>query len=170
MTRGSNGVNNGEMVEAIQAIRDMTAALLQNQQNNPQNEGTNEYQSLTEFRRNKPSQFNGEYDPDKAELWIQEMEKIIEAMMCPPERRVVYATFMLIGEAEYWWKATRQLLEAEGQEMTWELFRSKFLEKYFPLDVRHAREREFLQLKQGGMSVGEYAAKFETLSKFSMYF
>jgi len=38
MTRGSNGVNNGEMVEAIQAIKDMTAALLQNQQNNLRNE------------------------------------------------------------------------------------------------------------------------------------
>lgn len=160
--------NNGEMTESIHAIREMAAAMLQ--QNNMQNGVPVEFQGLTEFRRNNPSKFNGEYDLDKAEVWIQEMEKIFEAMMCPMEQRVTYATFMLVREAEYWWRATRQLLEAEGREITWEVFRGRFLEKYFPTDVRHAKEMEFLQLKQGGMSVGEYATKFEALSKFSMYF
>lgn len=49
-------------------------------------------------------------------------------------------------------------------------FRTKFLAKYFPTNVRHVKEMEFLQLKQGGMSIGEYVAKFESLSKFSRYF
>lgn len=44
------------------------------------------------------------------------------------------------------------------------------MEKYFPTDLKHAKELEFLQLKQGGMSIGEYAAKFEELAKFSMYY
>lgn len=145
----------------------MAAAMLQQ---NQRNGGLAEFQGLMEFRRNNPSQFNGEYDPEKAELWIQEMEKIFEAMMCPNERRVTYATFMLTGDAEYWWRGARRLLEAEGREITWEIFRTTFLEKYFPTNVRHAKEMEFLQLKQGRMLVGEYAAKFESLSKFSRYF
>ena len=56
----------------MQAIRDMAAALKRNQRP----EGNPESQGLAEFRRNKPSQFSGGYDPEKAELWIKEMKKI----------------------------------------------------------------------------------------------
>jgi len=35
-----------------------------------------------------------------------------------------------------------------------------FLEKYFPEDVRNKKEMEFLELRQGSMTVAEYAAKF----------
>ena len=45
------------------------------------------------------------------------------------------------------------------------LFRS-FLNRYFPEDVRRKKEIEFLELKQGNMSVTEYAAKFVELAKF----
>jgi len=37
---------------------------------------------------------------------------------------------------------------------------------YFPEDVRGKKEIEFLELKQGDMSVTEYAAKFVELAKF----
>jgi len=50
----------------------MVAALMRNQRP----EGNPESQGLNEFRRNKPPQFFGGYDPEKAELWIKEMEKI----------------------------------------------------------------------------------------------
>ncbi|XP_073222363.1 uncharacterized protein [Cicer arietinum] len=39
-----------------------------------------------------------------------------------------------------------------------------FLIKYFPEDIRNRKEMEFVKLKQGNMSVAEYAAKFEELS------
>ena len=40
-------------------------------------------------------------------------------------------------------------------------FKSEFLKKYFPEDLRNKKEVEFLNLKQGDLSVAEYAAKFE---------
>ena len=40
------------------------------------------------------------------------------------------------------------------------------LRKYFPEDVCGKKEIEFLELKQGSMSVVEYAAKFAELAKF----
>ncbi|XP_027368274.1 uncharacterized protein LOC113874242 [Abrus precatorius] len=52
----------------------------------------------------------------------------------------------------------------------WTIFRHRFLEKYFPEDIRRRREQEFLTLTQGQMSVGEYAAKFDELSKYCPYF
>lgn len=46
------------------------------------------------------------------------------------------------------------------------MFRVQFLKKYFPEDVRSKKEIEFLELKQGKMTVAENATKFEELVKF----
>ena len=62
------------------------------------------------------------------------------------------------------WSST--ILEEDGAEITWAVFKREFLDKYFPEDVRGKKEIEFLELKQGHMSVTEYAAKFVELAKF----
>jgi len=69
----------------------------------------------------------------KDELWIKEMEKIFQVMNCADNQKVNYVVFMLIGEAQYWWDSTRRLLERGRIIITWEVFRKKILEKYFPL-------------------------------------
>ena len=38
--------------------------------------GATEYQGLDHFQRNNPSAFNGGYNPDGAQNWIREIEKI----------------------------------------------------------------------------------------------
>lgn len=42
--------------------------------------------------------------------------------------------------------------------------------KYFPSNVRNMKEIEFLELKQRNMTVADYAAKFEELSRFFPYY
>ncbi|XP_058766430.1 uncharacterized protein LOC131640031 [Vicia villosa] len=42
----------------------------------------------------------------------------------------------------------------------------KFLVKYYPEDVRGKKEIEYLELKQGEISVTEYAAKFVELENY----
>nr|KYP64294.1 hypothetical protein KK1_018886 [Cajanus cajan] len=91
-------------------------------------------------------------------------------MNCPNNQKVNYAMFMLVGEAEYWWHSTRNLLEGGEIIITWEVFRAKFFEKYFLNDVRRAKQIEFMQSKQGNMTVGEYAFKFEELGKYFAFF
>ena len=51
--------------------------------------------------------------------------------------------------------------------MTWEEFSELFKGKYFPAFTRHAKAREFLELKQGTMTVLEYVAKFTELARFA---
>ena len=72
---------------------------------------------------------------------------------------------MLAVEADDWWLETCQRLEAAGENVTWVVFHREFLRKYFPEDVRGKKEIEFLELKQGNMSVIEYATKFAELAK-----
>jgi len=87
-------------------------------------------------------------------------------MTCLEGKKVAFGTYTLVEEAEYWWENTRQCLEVEGQVVTWDVFKRVFLEKYFPEDVRNKKEMEFLELKQGNMTVVEYAAKFEELVRY----
>jgi hypothetical protein len=51
-----------------------------------------------------------------------------------------------------------------------ESFRQKFLDKYFPSCVRSDKDRQFLKLYQGNMTISEYADKFESLAKHFRYF
>ena len=51
--------------------------------------------------------------------------------------------------------------------MTWAKFNELFMSKYFLETASHAKAREFLQLKQGTMTVMEYVAKFIELARFS---
>ena len=48
----------------------------------------------------------------------------------------------------------------------WGEFRELFIGKFFPALARHAKAREFLELKQGNMTVLEYVAKFTELARF----
>ena len=50
--------------------------------------------------------------------------------------------------------------------MTWEEFRELFMSKFFLASARHAKAREFLELKQVSMTMLEYVAKFTELARF----
>ena len=155
------GRNDRAIADALQAL-----AQAMGNQNRGDIGGPDEYQGLDRFQRNNPSTFNGGYNPDGAQKWIQEIEKIFRVMACPEEQKVPFGTYTLVEEAEYWWENTRQRLEAKDQAMTWGAFKEVFLEKYFPEDVRNKKEMEFLELKQGSMTVAEYSAKFEELVRY----
>ena len=51
--------------------------------------------------------------------------------------------------------------------MTWVEFHDLFMGKYFQDIARHAKAQEFLELKQGTMTVLEYVARFTELAHFA---
>ena len=51
--------------------------------------------------------------------------------------------------------------------MTWAEFHDLFMGKYFPNTARHAKAQEFLELKQGTMTILEYVARFTELARFA---
>lgn len=125
---------------------------------------------LADFRHHDPPRFKGEHDPDKADLWLQEVEKIFNIFHSTDERKVEYATYLLIGEAECWWNGAKQIMETNQELLTWEVFKEKFLDKYFPKSARAAKEVEFMRLTQGDRTMTAYAAEFESLAKHFRYF
>ncbi|XP_022857170.1 uncharacterized protein LOC111378233 [Olea europaea var. sylvestris] len=77
--------------------------------------------------------------------------------------KVVCASFMLRGSAGHWWDTMSSIEDVNA--MTWERFKELFRNKYFTAPVRAMKMNEFIQLRQGGMTVGEYICKFEQLSR-----
>ena len=77
-----------------------------------------------------------------------------------------FGTHMMAEEAVDWWVSILPTLEQGGGVVNWAMFRRELLDRYFPEDVRGKKEIEFLELKQGNMSVTEYVAKIVELAKF----
>ncbi|KAF1866150.1 hypothetical protein Lal_00031454 [Lupinus albus] len=75
--------------------------------------GSAEYRGLDEFCRRNPIQFQGEFALDAAIEWVKGLERIFRAMRCSDAKKVPYATYMLVKEAENWWEMVR-LEEEEG--------------------------------------------------------
>ena len=98
--------------------------------------------------------------------WFQKVSNILETMeIISDAMRIRLAAFQLEGKSQVWWdcvKASRNL-----GVMTWEEFRELFMGKYFPASAQHAKAQEFLELKQGTMTVLEYVANFNELARFA---
>ena len=101
-----------------------------------------------------------------ADHWFMKVEKVLEAMKITSNTtRIRRATFQLEGDAQVWWNWAKTSRDLEA--MTWAEFHDLFIGKYFPDTTRHAKAQEFLELKQGTMTVLEYVARFTELSRFA---
>ena len=78
--------------------------------------------------------------------------------------RITLASFQLEGESQIKWEWVTTSRDLET--MTWDDFCRLFKGKYFPASVRHAKAREFLELRQGTMTVLEYVDRFTELARF----
>ena len=43
-------------------------------------------------------------ESDKAEFWLEKLQRILEEVRCPPNQRVSCAVSLLQSEAYDWWK------------------------------------------------------------------
>ncbi|XP_028754094.1 uncharacterized protein LOC114713594 [Neltuma alba] len=123
---------------------------------------------ISKFCKHQPPSFMGKFDVQAAEDWVMKLEKIFRVMECSTERKAQMAIYKLEGDADRWWKNTELLLQARNVPLTWEVFKEKFNEKYFPQSIRDGKEAEFLTLAQAeNESFDDYLAKFIRLSRYS---
>ena len=97
-----------------------------------------------------------------ADHWFMQIEKVLEAMEITSEAtRIRLAAFQLEGEAQVWWKWVRTSRNLEA--MTWAEFQELFIGKYF---AKIAKDQEFLELKQGAMTMMDHVTRFTELARF----
>ena len=100
-----------------------------------------------------------------ADHWFRQIENVLEDMdITFDAAKLRLAAFQLKGESQVWWYWVKTSRDFEV--MTWAEFHGLFMSKYFSATARHAKAQEFLDLRQGTMTVMEYMARFTELARF----
>ncbi|KAF5458523.1 hypothetical protein F2P56_022546 [Juglans regia] len=151
------------------ALTRMTEFLQQNYQ--PQREQQNGC-PYERFLAHRTPVFSGQEDPLRAGRWISDLEKTFEICGCTETQKVLYASYLLQGDATAWWETKRELLVMELGSIaavSWVRFKREFNDRFFPNTMRKQKAREFNNLVQGEMTVEQYARRFIELGKFSTH-
>ncbi|XP_075481156.1 uncharacterized protein LOC142521867 [Primulina tabacum] len=119
------------------------------------------------FRRLNPPEFTGSTDPAVAEEWIKSLESIFSYLHMEDANKITCAIFLLTKHAKIWWESARVALPSIP--LTWETFKIVFYNKYFSKDVRAKKSSDFLNLKQGTLSMTEYIQKLEAGVQYVLY-
>ncbi|XP_012837830.1 PREDICTED: uncharacterized protein LOC105958366 [Erythranthe guttata] len=114
-----------------------------------------------------PTEFHGGPSPTVAEEWIKSLEVIFEYMVMNDNDRIHCALFLLKNEARNWWEGAKSGIDLANT--TWEAFKVLFFEKYFSKNVRAQKLKEFLELKQGNLTVAEFTRRFEQGSLYAPF-
>ena len=168
-----------------QFVRDIAAAIAASLHQTPRGGGNaRTMEVVREFRRSDPPKFDGEGgDFLKANHWLAEIRKAFTILdITEDDIKIRLVTGQLVGEAGVWWdsilEARRdarrmarvtagQPAEPDVENMTWAEFEQIFEGQYFPDSCREKLRYDFETIEQGSMSVSEYAAKFQALSRFA---
>ena len=55
----------------------------------------------------------------------------------------------------------------DAAPINWDFFSETIMEKFFPIELREAKAQEFMNLRQGNITVQEYWLEFNKLSMYS---
>ncbi|WMV50061.1 hypothetical protein MTR67_043446 [Solanum verrucosum] len=121
---------------------------------------------VRDFMRMNPPVFHGSKVDEDPQEFIDEVCKILTIMDVGACEKAELVAYQLKGVAQIWfdqWKGEK----GNGYVVLWEEFKLAFLNRFFSLELREAKLVEFMNLKQGAMSVRKYALKFVQLSKYA---
>ena len=105
-------------------------------------------------------------ESDKAEFWLEKLQRALDEVKCPPEQMAKCAVSLLQGAAYDWWKLVlRNPLLPEP--ISWDFFVQEFQTKYVTDDYKETKWKQFLNMKQGNLTVAEYKNEVSRLSKYA---
>ncbi|KAA3465847.1 Gag-Pol polyprotein [Gossypium australe] len=100
-------------------------------------------------------------DAERAVFRLENTIREFDEMSLTPEESIKYVISLLQDAAYQWWKTLISVVSKE--RVTWNFFQSEFRKKYISQRFIYQKRKEFLELKQGRMSVIEYKREFVRL-------
>lgn len=97
---------------------------------------------------------------------LKSIEKILNVAKCNDREKVIYASSCLIGPTTYWWDAY-STAHITADNITWAKLVANFRSYHTTEGLMKIKNKEFLSLKQGGMSLIEYQERFIQLSRYA---
>jgi hypothetical protein len=98
--------------------------------------------------------FSNSSDPLQVGDWLKFVEKMLNIAQCTDREKVLYASGHLTGPTANLWDAYC-VTHAAANTITWAEFSTNFRNYNIPAGLMKIK-KEFLSLKQGGMSISEY--------------
>ena len=83
---------------------------------------------------------------DKAEFWLEKLQRIVEEVRCPPDQRVTCAASLLQDSSYDWWKLVLRSPRLPDP-IPWEFFVQEFRAKYVSDMYKETKWKQFLNLK-----------------------
>jgi hypothetical protein len=126
--------------------------------------------SSADFLKHNSPMFDGSEGPMAADNWISNFQDLADTLRCTDSQKVDFAGLKLDGEARFWWKARKELIAEElGHRVPipWERFKTEFNNRFFSQAQRQQCVRDFQDLRQGNMTVEQYSAEFQKLSRYA---
>ncbi|XP_070031931.1 uncharacterized protein [Nicotiana tomentosiformis] len=119
---------------------------------------------LERFKKYHPPTYSGLATED-AHGFLEKCHSILRTMGIVETSGVSFITFQILGAAYQWWEAYKEGSPANAASLTWAQLSEMFLRDFVPQTLRDAWSTEFEQLRQGTMTVSEYAISFKELSR-----
>ncbi|XP_015081275.1 uncharacterized protein LOC107024844 [Solanum pennellii] len=122
---------------------------------------------LRDFTRMNPPVYYGSKTNEDPQVFVDEVHKILCAMGVSEEEKAELVAYQLKDMAQVWHRMWGDVRAPGEIPITWDVLKTEFLERFFPREQREAKVEEFINLRQGGMSVREYSLNFVKLSKYT---
>ncbi|XP_052883545.1 uncharacterized protein LOC128292688 [Gossypium arboreum] len=106
-----------------------------------------------------------DHGPERAELWLENTIWVFDELSCMPNECLQCAISLLRDTTYQWWNTLVSVVPRES--VTWEFFQSEFRKKYISQWFLNQEHKEFLELKQGRMTVTKYEREFVRLSNYA---
>jgi hypothetical protein len=171
-SNNNNSNNNANLAQLITTQNQLMQAMLQtlnnmqpNQQQAPPPPSPHQSR-LAEFLRTRPTTFSQAKDPMEVEDWLKGVEKKLVIAQCTNREKVLFAAHHLFGTTTNWWE-TYCNTHADVDFITWNEFKARFCTHYVPCGTLKLKKKEFIDLKQGGMTVNDYINSFIQLSRYA---
>lgn len=103
-----------------------------------------------------PSTFTGK-GLTNVEYWIFEMERYLDLVGVPDDRKLDVGSGYLKENAGQWWSTQASRI------LTWDAFKDALKARFQPLNTSHTARIQLSQLSQEGLSVNEYINKFQLI-------
>ncbi|XP_074290253.1 uncharacterized protein LOC141616983 [Silene latifolia] len=123
----------------------------------------------SQITRNKARTYGGEVDPIELSEWFRDMEKNFSLYDVQDRDKVKRASHFLVKEADRWWTLTGPSVT---QDLTfdWNCFKSLVEIRFYPKELKQQKLKEFIDFKQGGLSVQAFTDKFNHLAHYASSF
>ncbi|XP_074304874.1 uncharacterized protein LOC141639721 [Silene latifolia] len=123
----------------------------------------------SQLARNKARTYGGEVDPVALSEWFRDMEKNFSLFDAREEDKVRLASHFLVKEADRWWTLTGPTA-TQDPNFDWSRFKSLVETRFYPKELKQQRLKEFMDFKQGKLSIQAYTDKFNELAHYASKF